>query len=346
MPKHLEIDYGYDPGGFYWSEAPSKRIEYYSAKKNRPALAEAIYQCNPGALEGEIFRSVDFRYYTPPVYLADGIDANLDFVKVSDLIIQSWDTAFSDTVEAKWTVCITMMLVPCKSLHGNADLLAEFTGIKTEDLHYDVYVLDIYRDKVTFGDLLTAANIQYKKWRPSYVLIEKKATGAPLLSLLETKSIPVIPVEPGGMSKRARAVHGVKAGSTQGWVQQHRVFFPKGAMFLDPFERELKNFSGDENETNDQVDAFVQGVNYAITQGAESATMPSDLDLSHYGQALQTPQAPLAPLLDMMQDQRPQICQFCINYNGTSHFCMLHQMSTTALDTCEQFNDGKEDPFY
>lgn len=347
MSIKLKYEYGADLHGFYWAESPSKRIEYFRAKKAHPAVAEAIYQCNPGALEGDIFREEDFRYYSPPGHLMAGIDSNLDFVQVSDMLVQSWDTAFSDSKDANWSVCTTGMLVPCKSNHGIVDSLEELTGEKFEDNHYDIYILDVLREKLEFGDLVLAAIQQYRKWRPSIVLIEKKAAGQPLISTLTNQhSIPVIPRDPGLMNKRSRAIHGVKAGSAQGWMQQHRVFFPKQSLWLEDFKKELKNFSGNPGETDDQVDSFVQLCNFSIEQGSDVAMLPKDENVLNYKDR----QGTLNPLEELGKlpgiDNRPIICQYCIYFDKNKNWCNFHQLSTTALDTCENYDDGSIDNFY
>lgn len=341
----LQLTYGADPQGFYWPESPSKRAEYQLVKRSHPAIAEAIYQCNPGALEGEIFMEKDFRYFIAPKRLMDGIDANMSFVSQSDMIIQVWDTAFSAQSDADYSVCITGMLVSCNRQHpNNPD--DDYTT-SDDEFHYDVHILDVVRERIDFGDLIPMAESQYNKWRPTSILIEKKASGQSLLQVLDQKGFPVVAVEPGIHSKRARAVFGVKAGSAQGWVQMHRVYFPSEALWLDDFKTELKNFSGNGDAHDDQVDAFVHLMNYTILQGAESPALPTNAKIEKY-LATDSPTETLEQALfsDLEGPEEQPICMNCISYNKAKSWCSFHNIKATIFDSCENFtNEQKTDPY-
>lgn len=343
--NRLQLTYGYAPDGFYWPESPSKRAEYLQVKRGHPAVAEAVYQCQPGALEGEIFLEKDFRYYTAPKRLMDGIDSNMNFVSQSDMILQVWDTAFSAQTDADYSVCLTAMLTSCNRMHPN-NPEDDFTT-SDDEFHYDVHLLDVVRERIDFGDLLPMSEAQYHKWRPTSILIEKKASGQSLLQVLDQKGLPVVPVDPGIHSKRARAVFGVKAGSAQGWVQLHRVFFPSEAIWLEDFKTELKNFSGNGDAHDDQVDAFVHLLNYAILQGAESPALPTNAKIEKFinsEEPFETLEQALFSDLEGPEDL--PICRNCINFNKKKSWCMIHNRKVTIFDSCPDFTATKpEEPY-
>jgi len=199
------------------------------------------------------------------------------FCAKSTMIIQAWDTAFSATSKSDRTVCVTMMLLPCNSYHRSDENEHNYGPC---DEHFDVYILDVLSEKATWGDITTLARGQYYKWKPQKVIIEKRNYGVPLIENLESLGIPLEPVNPVS-SKKARAVEGVSgvaAGSVQGWFKMRRVQFPNPNVtpipWLEAYERELKDFTGEAGARDDQVDATVYGVQYAITLGSNHVNFP------------------------------------------------------------------------
>lgn len=284
--QHIEFVYDIDPKsqGFFWPASEQKRIDYFAIKHLRPSEAESVYQCRPGARTGSIFVEADFRYYRAP----NGIDMGLrnptvrKFVESSGgIVAQGWDTAITATSQSDYTACITVLLVPCYEYHRQEDP----TLLGPCDTHYDVYVLEVYKAKVEIGDLVSAIREQHQKWQPTIVLIEKKANGVPAMQALANSQIPmegVIPVE----SKRDRAVNGGGgAGSVQGWFRAGRVMFPQMGSEIDTqvflhwlpdFVRELKDFTGEKGGRDDQVDAMVHVIGWAIREGGASVAFPND----------------------------------------------------------------------
>lgn len=278
--QHIEFVYDEDPKsqGFFWPASEQKRVDYFAIKHLRPAEAESVYQCRPGSRTGAIFIDADFRYFRAP----NGLDAGLRspavkaFVGASGgIIAQGWDTAITAEQQSDHTACVTLLLVPCNQYHRGEDPIL----IGACDTHFDVYVMEVYKEKVEIGDLVIAIREQHQKWQPHIVLIEKKANGTPALQALANSQIPlegVIPVE----SKRERAVNGGGgAGSVQGWFRAGRVMFPQMGSPLDTeiflpwlagFTRELKDFTGERGGRDDQVDAMVHAIGWAIREGGAS----------------------------------------------------------------------------
>jgi predicted phage terminase large subunit-like protein len=284
MAQHIEYLYDIDPKkqGFFWPASEQKRLDYFEVKRLRPAEAESVYQCRPGARTGSVFVDADFRYYRAPGGIELGMrsPAIRTFVEGSGgVVAQGWDTGITATSQSDYTACVTVLLVPCFEYHRGED--PEMVGAC--DAHFDVYVLEVWKAKVEIGDLVAAIREGHQKWRPRIVLIEKKANGTPAMQALANSSIPmegVTPVE----SKRDRAVNGGGgAGSVQGWFRSGRVMFPQlesefdNAVFLSwlpDFIRELKDFTGEKGGRDDQVDAMVHVVGWAIREGGANSEFP------------------------------------------------------------------------
>ena len=54
-----------------------------------------------------------------------------------------------------------------------------------------VILLDAFKDRMTFPDLKISALKHYKEWDPDAFIIEKKASGGPLIQELRNMGIPV-----------------------------------------------------------------------------------------------------------------------------------------------------------
>jgi predicted phage terminase large subunit-like protein len=59
-----------------------------------------------------------------------------------------------------------------------------------------IILLDAFKDRMTFPDLKTAALKHWKEWEPDAFIVEKKASGAPLIQELRAMGIPVQETNP------------------------------------------------------------------------------------------------------------------------------------------------------
>ena len=84
-----------------------------------------------------------------------------------DFILQSWDTAFEKTQRADFSACTTwgVFYHPDDSGQEQANII----------------LLNAFRDRMEFPELKRVAIEEYKEWQPDSVIIEKKASGAPLI---------------------------------------------------------------------------------------------------------------------------------------------------------------------
>ena len=360
--QHIKVTYGIDRlgTGFFWPDSTQKRQEVLSVKRNSPADFEATYQGRPGQREGSIFLSADLdNFYIPPADLLLGIasPAVKSFTSNGQGIYQAWDTAFSTSSQSAHTVCVTGLFVPCDKYHCNED--ANLLG--PCDFHFDVILLNVFRERLDWGGLTAAFKTQYNIWRPEQVIIEKKASG---ISLIQSMSA-TYPIEPIGTSvgKGARAVNSVDlktAGSVQGWFRQHRVLVPDPtyAPWVEKWRTEMKDFSGADDASSDQVDATVHLITRAIIMGSSMAVLPSNWTpersilpqraAEFARQDLTAPTDPRAQLLtaigllpDISEDPYYGTCARCSRFERNNH-CAYHNRSVVAFDSCEHYDDARE----
>lgn len=353
--------------GFYWPESDQKYKEVLSVRRNSPANFEDIYQGRPGQREGSIFLAADLNaFYTPPEGLEIGIKnpAVATFLKKCHGVLQAWDTAFSTTLQSAYTVCATGALIPCNDYHRGEDpaLLGPCES------HFDVLLLEIMRKKLDWGDLTTAFKEQYIKWSPDNIILEKKASGISLFQAMESSGLPILAVNP-SESKGARATNSVglkTAGSVQGWFRQHRVLRPLTAPWIPKWLAEMKDFSGADDASSDQVDATVHLVTRAILMGAgmaflpsgwtpERSAMPANLTdpikgLSRFGGIIDPRQQMLnviAALPSMTEDPFYGQCGRCLHFDPQTALCEIQKRRVLALDSCGEYLDaGTEDSGY
>lgn len=358
----MKVGYAYDTTkqGFYWAGSQQKRREIMAVVRGAPAVFEATYQGRPGAREGSIFLSADLNaFYSPPPDLHLGMLSPeiQQFCSRGHAVLQSWDTASSLASQAAHSVCVTSLLVPCSSYHCNEDP-AIFGPC---EFHFDVLLLDIFRKKLDWGQLLAAAKELNQLWRPQHIIIENKSSGIQLISEL-LSTLPVIGITPVD-SKAARALTSVgelAAGSAQGWFRQHRVLTPPSAPWLEPWRREMKDFSGASDAASDQVDATVHLIRHAINLGATAATLPSDWtpersELSPHALAAEQFNYPdladnpdpraqflisMSELPNLSEDPFSGTCARCVNFRTDSSFCARFSRRVVAMDSCGDFEDA------
>lgn len=342
----IKVYYGTDPQGFYWAGSAQKKKEMLDIKRNDPAGFEAVYQGRPGRRIGTIFLTKDFDYYLSP----DGLENGIVEPQVREFcrehqIFQAWDTAFSTSSQSAYTVCVTGLFVACDQFHCGENPLI----VGECENHYDVIILDVFRDKLDWGALPTAVRREYHKWHPETVLIEKRATGISLVQTMPAAGVPVLGIEVGSSSKGERAINKVDgrgAGSVQGWCRQHRVKFPDKASWYDNFVKELKDFDGEGNSSSDQVDSFVHLVTHAIRLSCGVSLLPSGFTYEAadggYPKELngQTVDSFLQYVGDSLIDSDDPfsgMCGRCQHYEAG--FCAIQRRSVVMLDSCFEYED-------
>ena len=148
------------------------------------------------------------------------------------IIVQSWDTAVKDTPTSDYSVGLT--------------LLAR---------RRQVFLLDVYRQRVEFPDLRRDAISLASKHRPDLILVEESANGSALLQLLKKQERwpSVIGVRP-DTAKEARVARHTAT------LEADPLYLPQRAAWLDDFKAEFLAFP--QARYDDQVDALAQFYNW------------------------------------------------------------------------------------
>ena len=108
-----------------------------------------------------------------------------------EAIIQSWDTAFLKTQRSDYSACTTWGVFYHPDKNGKS--------------MPNIILLDAYKEKLEFPDLKRAAYDKFKEFDPDQMIVEKKASGAPLIFELRAMGIPVTEFTPSrGQDKIAR----------------------------------------------------------------------------------------------------------------------------------------------
>jgi len=126
---------------------------------------EAQYQQNPTSEEGAIIKRENWMLWQgedpPPC----------------SYIIQSWDTAFEKNNRADYSACTTWGIFDQADAHGN--------------LRPNIILLDAFKARMEFPELKEKAFEMNREWQPDTLIVEKRASGAPLIYEMRQRGIPV-----------------------------------------------------------------------------------------------------------------------------------------------------------
>jgi predicted phage terminase large subunit-like protein len=94
-----------------------------------------------------------------------------------EFVLQAWDTAFEKTQRADYSACTTwgVFYQPDDSGVTQANII----------------LLNAFRDRMEFPELKRTVLREYKEWEPDGLIVEKKASGAPLIYELRSMGVPV-----------------------------------------------------------------------------------------------------------------------------------------------------------
>ena len=148
-----------------------------------------------------------------------------------EFILQSWDTAFEKTQRADYSAGTTWGI---------------FTNAKDGN-RPNIILLNTYKKRVEFPDLKKDVLEEYKAYNPDTIIIEKKASGAPLIYELRAMGIPVQEFTPSkGQDKIARL------NSVSDIIASGKVWVPK-TRWAEELVDEVAAFPSGEHD--DLVDA-------------------------------------------------------------------------------------------
>jgi predicted phage terminase large subunit-like protein len=94
-----------------------------------------------------------------------------------EFVLQAWDTAFEKHQRADYSACTTWGVFYKTDDHGETQA--------------NIILLNATRDKLEFPELKRMVLEQYKEWEPDSVIIEKRASGAPLIYELRAMNVMV-----------------------------------------------------------------------------------------------------------------------------------------------------------
>ncbi len=187
------------------------------AKLANPRRYQGMYMANPTPPEGAIWKSQFWRHFqeTPKVHF----------------VLQSWDTGFKEETRNDPSVCTTW-------------------GVS--DAGYPL--LDVFRKRLEFPQLVEACKEFYKRFRPNVVLVEDAASGQSLIQVLKQETrMPIVAVKV-DKSKENRA------WGVVGLAQGGRVLLPERASWLSEYVAEMEEFPNGTHD--DQVDATTMSLAY------------------------------------------------------------------------------------
>ena len=148
-----------------------------------------------------------------------------------DYILQTWDTAFEKNNRADYSAGTTWGI---------------FTNDEDNSLP-NIILLDVYKKRVEWVELKRDVFAAYNDWEPDGMLIEKKATGAPLIYELRAMGIPVQEYTPSaGQDKIARL------NSVSDIIASGKVWIPR-TRWAEELVDEIAAFPSGEHD--DLVDA-------------------------------------------------------------------------------------------
>ena len=169
-----------------------------------------------------------------------------------DMIIQSWDTAFEKNQRADYSACTTwgVFYQPDDTGQDQANLI----------------LLNAFRDRLEFPELKKRVLEQYKEWEPDGLIIEKKASGAPLIYELRAMGIPVqefTPTKGNDKITRLNAVSDLFASS--------RIWVPN-TNWAEEVVEEVASFPSGEH------DDYVDSVSLALMRFRQGGYVRTTLD--------------------------------------------------------------------
>lgn len=186
-------------------------------------IFQAQYQQNPVPAAGNMIQAAWLRHVDPET----GFPAR-------GQIVQSWDTASKDGIHNDYSVCITARR------SGN-----------------DIYILDVFRKKLTFPELKKAAIRQANHHRANVLLIEDAASGQQLYQTLRAESPRGVPA---ALKQKPEGDKKTRLSGVSYMIEAGQLILPAKAPWLAEFQSELLAFPN--ARFDDQVDALSQLLNW------------------------------------------------------------------------------------
>lgn len=246
MPAIAEHDdpLGREPGEEIESANPELHYPGWFTETEKTTSGyvwNSLYQQHPTAVEGNIFKRGQWRYWEqfadeqgkPMLRLDEDRYALADSARFITI-----DLASSTKTSADWTVAAAWAI----TLDG------------------DLVLLDRVRDRVPEIDHAEFIKPLRQRWLQRYDVthIESRMFGTTLVYALGQKHVPIAELK-ADVNKLTRAL------PYAALVRQGRVWLPRSAPWLDEWIDEHADFKGIDGDTDDQVDVGAYGARVAIT---------------------------------------------------------------------------------
>ncbi len=169
-----------------------------------------------------------------------------------EFTLMAWDTAFEATQRADYSACTLWGVF----YHPDA----------TGKDQANILLLNAFRDRMEFPELKKTAIEQYKIWEPDGVIIEKKASGAPLIYEMRAMGIPVQEFTPTRGNDKISRLNAVSDLFASG-----RVWAPATSWAEEVID-EVASFPGGEH------DDYVDSVSLAMMRFRKGGYVTTNLD--------------------------------------------------------------------
>ncbi len=169
-----------------------------------------------------------------------------------EFVLQAWDTAFEKTQRADYSACTTwgVFYHPDDSGQDQANII----------------LLNAFRDRMEFPELKRTVLKEYRDWEPDGLIVEKKASGAPLIYELRSMGVPVQEFTPSRGNDKISRLNAVSDLFASG-----RVWAPD-TRWAEEVIDEVASFPGSEH------DDYVDTVSMALMRFRKGGYIAAELD--------------------------------------------------------------------
>jgi predicted phage terminase large subunit-like protein len=161
-----------------------------------------------------------------------------DHPPMCEFTIQSWDTAFLKTERSDYCACTTW------------GVFYQDNNVGLKVPH--IILLNAFKERMEFPELKQTAMEHYKEWEPDSLIVEAKASGAPLVFELRAMGIPVQEYTPSKGSDKIARLNSVADIFASG-----RVWVP-ATSWAEELVEEVASFPSGEHD--DLVDSMTQAL--------------------------------------------------------------------------------------
>ena len=179
-----------------------------------------------------------------------------------EFILMSWDTAFEKNNRADYSACTIWGVFYLDDDGSNWEVSNAERGRPQANL----ILLNAFRDRMEFPELKRVVVEQYKEWEPDGVIIEKKASGAPLIYELRAMGIPVQEFTPSKGNDKISRLNAVSDIFASG-----RVWTPETRWAEEVIEEVASFPAGDHDD-------YVDSVSQALARFRQGGYIRTTLD--------------------------------------------------------------------